>query len=1178
MLLTGLTELLRESAAYRHCLAGLQGDGSSQALNVIRAARPYVLATLAQDWPGPIIYLTARGKRTHNVIEQSPVWLRDSQRLHRFAEPTPMFYDRIAWDKLVIRERIETLQALMYGDSAQQAGTDPVIIASARALMQRSLPVHQFRQRSSTLKPGQRHNFEKLIGEWLNLGYEPASIVTEPGSFSRRGGILDIYPLASEWPVRIDFFDDEIESIKIFDPTTQRSIGPVTSIQIVPAREALPEYMPPVGQHLSPWFTQLSSQVDDELISAIQDADALLSGQSFPYLEHYLPYVHANPVSLLDYAPDDALIVVEEWDELREVVMEWAQDAEANRENNLKTQQIAEDHPIPYVDWEILASDLAARPVLHLNQTGRLPGLDDQDGNPTRIFRPGERFGGQLKPALTQLRNLRNQGERVVIVSEQTERLSELWYEQDSAAFVPIMEEVSEAPAPGSLIFVKGTLGEGWTLEDTGVRLHIISDAELFNWSRPEPRRRQSAGKSSKKAPAANYADWQQGDYVVHVDYGIGRFSGMRQRTVEGTDREYLLVEYDGTDMLFVPIHQADRLTRFVGPDEHPPQMNKLGKTLDWVKAKDKARKAAEEEARELLEIYAARASSPGFAFSPDSAWQHELEASFPYVETEDQLRVLHEIKRDMESTMPMDRLVCGDVGYGKTEVALRAAFKAIVDGKQVAVLVPTTVLANQHYETFSERMKSFPVKVEMISRFRTKQEQSQILGKLANGEVDIIIGTHRLLSDDIILQNLGLIIIDEEQRFGVKHKEHFKRLRAHVDILTLTATPIPRTLYLSLSGVRDISMIQTPPEERLPIITHVGPFDGRLGRQAILRELDRGGQIFVIHNRVKTIENLRDKLEEIVPEASIVVAHGQMSGRQLEGVISDFSRGKYDILLATSIIENGIDMPNVNTLLVDRADWFGMSQLYQLRGRVGRSAQQGYAYFFHAGSKRLTEEARTRLETMAEHTELGAGFQIAVRDLELRGAGDILSMKQTGHVSAVGLQLYTQLLQQAVSRLKGDVDAEELAAYERERIIIDLPIAAYIPSDWIEEMALRLQLYRRIGTVQDMASIEALRDEMRDRFGMLPHAVDGVLYQMQVKLLATPIHATAITKPRGHVLIKLPWLSSVNRAALAEQLGEDIEISRTAVELPADTDIWQLRLLEVLEHLGDLMHQGAGV
>jgi transcription-repair coupling factor (superfamily II helicase) len=528
-----------------------------------------------------------------------------------------------------------------------------------------------------------------------------------------------------------------------------------------------------------------------------------------------------------------------------------------------------------------------------------------------------------------------------------------------------------------------------------------------------------------------------------------------------------------------------------------------------------------------------------------------------------------------MEASQPMDRLVCGDVGFGKTEVALRAAFKAVVDGKQVVVLAPTTTLAQQHFETFTNRLAPFPVTVEMMSRFRTKEQQNEILPKLASGEIDIVIGTHRILSNDITLKDLGLAIIDEEQRFGVKQKEHFKKLRTQIDVLTLTATPIPRTLYMSLTNVRDISMIQTPPEERLPVNTHVGRFDEKLVAQAIMRELERGGQIFVVHNRIRTIENLHDKLETLAPEARIVVAHGQMNSRQLEQAMTAFSHGEFDILLSTAIIENGIDIPNANTLIVDRADHFGLAQLYQLRGRVGRGAQQAYAYFFH--SKRLTEEARARLDTLAENTGLGSGFQIAMRDLEIRGAGDILSTKQTGHVAAIGLHLYTQLLAQAVKEMKGDVDGQPIVA-ATTGVVIELPIPAYLPENWIPEMALRLQIYRRIAGLTTREAVIEVTEELRDRFGQLPAAVEGLLYQIEVKLLARRINATHILARDGQIQIRLPYLGEVNRPVLEQSLGNDVSVTRTAVSFPYDDELWQLRLLDLLTMMGEGLQAGIGV
>ena len=758
--------------------------------------------------------------------------------------------------------------------------------------------------------------------------------------------------------------------------------------------------------------------------------------------------------------------------------------------------------------------------------------------------------------------------------------MENLWYEQDASSYIPTVQSVEDAPAAGSLAFVRGTMAEGWSLQACGGTLHCVTDAEIFGWARPEPRRRRETGaKRGRKTPETSFMDWAEGTYVVHVDYGIGKFAGMRHRTINTTEREFLLIEYNGTDTLFVPIHQADRLSRYVGADETPPKLNKLGKQELWLKIREKARRNAKEEAKELLEIYRKRARASGYSFSPDSAWQHEMEANFPFVETEDQVRVIQEVKTDMQQSTPMDRLVCGDVGFGKTEVALRAAFKAVQDGMQVAVLVPTTILAQQHYDNFKSRLSAFPVVVEMLSRFRNKGQQREIADRIASGEVDIIIGTHRLLSADIGFNHIGLMIIDEEQRFGVRHKEHFKNLRARIDILTLTATPIPRTLYLSLSGIRDISMIQTPPEERLPVITQMGSWDNKLARLAIMRELERGGQVFVVHNRVKSIHSIRNRIERLVPEATLAVAHGQMAPRTLESVMSEFSRGEYDILVSTSIIENGIDIPRVNTLIVDRADHFGVAQLYQLRGRVGRSAQQAYAYFFHAPGA-LTQEARERLETLSENTKLGSGFQVAIRDLESRGSGDILSTRQSGNIESVGLHLYTDMLQQAIKDQKSG-SAPDLAdpepASSRERIVIDLPLPAYIPTDWIPEMALRLQLYRRIANIHSVEDVNAMRQELVDRFGHLPTAVDSLLYQIEIKVLAQAIHATHVMQPRAHVLIKLPFLATVKRDLLALALGSGIEVTRTDVRFSADQATWQSRLLELLRDLQDKLDLLAG-
>ena len=767
---------------------------------------------------------------------------------------------------------------------------------------------------------------------------------------------------------------------------------------------------------------------------------------------------------------------------------------------------------------------------------------------------PGPRFAGRLKPVMEHLQERLAAGEQGVVVSRQAARLQELWNEQRLPA---------EHPAP---VFLEGSLSEGWTFQTDGMALHLLTDGEIFGWRRPEPRRK---AQRAAEAPESGYTDLQTGDLVVHVDHGIGKFAGLVRRMVEGIEREYLCVEYADEAQLFVPVHQADRLTRYVGPDSRTPNLSRLG-SQEWRSVKAQVKEAAQEVAEDLLELYARRSVVNGYTYSRDNAWQQELEASFPYVETEDQLRVLAEVKRDMENARPMDRLICGDVGYGKTEVALRAAFKAVLDGKQVAILVPTTVLAQQHYNTFSQRLAAFPVTVEMLSRFRNPQQQRDIITRLGLGGIDIIIGTHRLLSADVDFKDLGLLIIDEEQRFGVMHKETLKKMRTEVDVLTLTATPIPRTLYMALSGVRDISTINTPPEERLPIVTHVGPYTPRLVRQAILRELERGGQIFFVHNRVQTIRAMETHLKQITPEARIGIAHGQMAEGELAKRMEEFTHGEMDILLCTSIIESGLDIPNANTLIVDRADTFGLAQLYQLRGRVGRGAQRAYAYFFRHNRKAPTQEGRLRLETIAENTQLGAGYSIAMRDLEIRGAGDILGARQHGQIAAVGFHLYTSMLSDAVRRLRR---AQGLPVgplpsalnIQLTPVNVELPLAVAIPADYVADKNMRLGLYRRMADLRTQRELDALYEEMQERFGSSPQPVTNLFFQLRVKLLAERANLASIAVESGQIVLRFADGETPEKVNVA---GGRARVGKTALWLPGEAEDWQENLVGVLEAL----------
>ncbi len=1098
-------------------------------LGLRRSARLPVLAALHQKMDAPLMLITDRADHALTLYDELALWLPSVQR-YLFPEPNSLFYEESPWGETTRRDRLLVLTNLaayhIPGTNQRSSLSPPVIIASARALMTRSIPRRDFLKATRILRSGQTTPVEELIRSWVSLGYEPANIVISPGRFARRGGILDIWPPADQQPTRIEFFGDEIETLRPFDPTTQRTLRQKGKGQyqltITPAREYLLNLQSP-------------------------------SPQTEEHSEFHIPLLHPTPASLLDYLPRRSLLLIDDLQTLQDTITEVEEQAVNLRKEQIANEIISEDFPVPYLTWGEIADTLPKHRPVELGPSG-------SSGEKTfplaDRFQPGIRFGGRLKPFMEHLSDRMKDGHQMFVVSRQSSRLQELWREQEKLTTI-------EGLPPQ---FIQGSLTEGWIFSSPGSpSLQLYTDGEIFGWRRPELRRRQ---RPVAEAPEAAYSDLQIGDYVVHVDHGIGVFIGLVDRTIEGILREYLCIEYAAEAQLFVPVHQADRVTRYMGPDNRTPKISHLGGT-EWRNVKSYVKEAVQEVAVELLELYAARSVVAGYAFSKDTAWQQELEASFPYIETDDQIRVLSEVKKDMENLRPMDRLICGDVGYGKTEVALRAAFKAIMDGKQVAMLVPTTVLAQQHYQTFQERLAAFPIEVEMLSRFRTPQQQRDILNRVAAGSVDIVIGTHRLLSSDVEIKDLGLLIIDEEQRFGVTHKETLKKMRTEVDVLTLTATPIPRTLYMTLTGVRDISTIDTPPEERLPIVTHIGPYSPRLVRQAIRRELERGGQVFFVHNRVQTISAMCIHLKALIPEARITIAHGQMPENELSERMRQFTNGKIDVLLSTSIIESGLDIPNANTLIVDRADTFGLAQLYQLRGRVGRGAQRAYAYFFRHRRKSPTIEGRQRLDTIAENTQLGAGFSIAMRDLEIRGAGDLLGTRQHGHIAAVGFHLYTRLLADAVRRLRPatPVTATALQSAPALPVNVDLPLPASIPADYVADKNMRLLLYRRLADTRSTSEIEALTEEFTDRFGPPPEPVLNLLFQLRVKLLAEKAGLASIGGENGQLTLRFP--EDALPTYLPPDLGPYLRVGKTALWFPYKTiPDWQTELVSVLVKL----------
>ncbi|MBG0785500.1 MAG: transcription-repair coupling factor [Anaerolineaceae bacterium] len=1109
--------------------SGLDTVMTAQGLGLPRAVRLPLVAQLHKDLNRPVLLISNRADRALALYEELRFWLGETEAYY-FPEPNPLFYEQAGWGKGTRRDRLQvmTLLARTLMPGAPSPETPPVLVSPIRALMTRTIPRRDFLKATRTIKMGERLTPEGLTRAWVDNGYEYAHIVVESGQFSRRGGILDIWTPGEDRPVRIEFFGDEIDTMRAFDPATQRTVESLETLTITPAREILP--------------------------SAAEKA-----GLSLRDLKEYLiPLAYPMAGTMLDFLPDDTIIVLDGQEFIASAVTDFEEESLSRRDEAVQAGELPEDFPVPFLTWTEMEDRFGERAVVELGYTNA-PEVPRLAG----AFEAGPHFAGKLRDFIEYLQDLEINGEDWTIVSRQSPRLRNLWREQQ------LNQEVT--PESEEARFIEGSLAGGWILNvpENG-RVHLLTDGEIFGWSRPQPRRRY---RPTAEAPESVYADLQPGDWVVHVDHGIGKYMGLVQRAEGSVQQEYLCVEYAEQDQLFVPIHHADRLTRYVGAEGRGPAISRLGGAT-WTSTKQKVREAVQEIAGELLELYAKRQVAEGYAFSPDTPWQRELEASFPYIETDDQLTALEEIKGDMEAPRPMDRLLCGDVGYGKTEVTLRAAFKAVMDGKQVAVLVPTTVLAQQHYDTFSTRLAGFPVTVEMLSRFRTNAQQDRIVRDLRHGKVDIIIGTHRLLSQDVTFKDLGLVVIDEEQRFGVTHKEHLKQLRTSVDVLTLTATPIPRTLYMALTGVRDISTISSPPEERLPIVTHIGPYDDKLVRQAIVREMERGGQVFFVHNRVQTIGAMRTHLEKLVPEARIGIAHGQMDENRLADVMHVFTKGEIDILLCTSIIESGLDIPNANTLIVDRADTFGLAQLYQLRGRVGRGAQRAYAYLFRHRVKPPTIDGQERLEVLAENTQLGSGYAIAMRDLEMRGAGEMLGSRQSGYIASVGFHLYTRLLAQSVRQFRlatgasGPDESSILDASIALPTSVNLPLAIGIPAEYIPDQELRLKLYRRLADIREVTSLASIEMEFEDRFGPLPDEVRNLIYQIKVKLLAALAGLASVGFEGNQLVLRYPPLPEGVESRPLRELGRPVLAGKNAYRIhftDPESENWQEVLVGVL-------------
>ncbi len=1028
-----VVQRFRASVGAADCSLRVSGlAGSSRSLFLAHAHRERGGATLA----------VVEDSATAEDLYEDMTGLLDPGDVALFPPWEVLPYDQVSPPGDLSGRRMGALHALLKNRPL-------FVVTTVRAVMQRTMPPVVLDSATLHIAEGAGMPLNELTARCNRLGYERTDMVQAPGHYSVRGGIVDVYPHEVDQPCRIEFFGDEVESIRLFDIYSQRSSRNISELTVLPNREMIddPDSRDDVIRRVRLAGEQLSVDAS-ELISHIED------GGLFEGSERYLPYYHPAAATIMNYLPDRTLIVQCEPDELAHEAGSFAEEYKEAHRRRTEAGDLVPEPVEAIMDWREFGEESD-----YYGAMGLVRGARSSNGWLSVGTAATGVYHGAMDVLRSRLEEWLAEKARILVVCDnegQAERLREILGEDAR-----------------SVEMVVGPMHAGFVIPD--LPLVVLTDAEIFNRYR---RRRRKVFKEG--VVIEDFTSLRDGDYVVHIDHGIGRYMGLKRIAVDDRERDCLTLIYADDDRVFIPIEQLHRVQKYVGSDGEVPTLSKLGGRA-WEQAKKRTRKAVQDIAEDLVKLYAARQASPGFAFAGDTPWQREMEESFIYVDTPDQQQASSDVKSDMEKAVPMDRLICGDVGYGKTEVAIRAAFKAVQDGKQVAVLAPTTILAQQHLTTFTERLADYPVNIRMLSRFVPPREQKAVVAGLQRGDVDIVIGTHRLISGDIDFRDMGLLVVDEEQRFGVAHKERLKQLKTTVDVMTMTATPIPRTLHMSLVTARDMSLITTPPRDRLPVHTEVVRFNEEVICEAIMREVDRGGQVFFVHNRVQSIEAVADFLRRLLPQVSFVVGHGQMQERDLEQVMIDFLDHKYDCLVSTMIIESGLDIPSVNTILINRADRFGLAQLYQLRGRVGRSNHRAYAYLMIPAAGTVTPDARKRLAVIAEYTALGSGFHIAMRDLEIRGAGNLLGTEQHGFIAAIGFDLYCRLLKEAMEELKGETSDE---APEPD---VDLQVGAFIPDDYIADRKLKVGFYQRLSRVEDEGEIAALRDEMQDRFGRLP-------------------------------------------------------------------------------------------
>ncbi|MFC6275496.1 transcription-repair coupling factor [Levilactobacillus tangyuanensis] len=1122
---------IRQSLApgQRQLVTGLNGS-----------AETLFIASLLHEEQRSIVYVTDTLYHAGQLVDDLANLLGDDE-LFEFPVEELLAAEVATSSPEYRSERIDALRALQ--------SDRPVVVVTSLSGLRRFLPAPaNFAAARFEVNVGDEFDLTDLQQRLFSMGYAHQKLVAGPGDFAVRGSIVDIYPLAAEYPVRLDFFDTEVDSLRYFDPATQRSIENTEKIEILPATDFIltqSERTAGAESLAAALKQQLNNLKDAEaqttLTNQVQPLiDGLKKGSVDPQLMEFADYLFPEHHQLLDYLPDNGLALFGDYSRLQDAERQLLEDEANWATDKLTHHQIFSQQVFGGELRPIVRGDDHAQIMLALFQKGM--GSLRFQAVTNLTTRAMQQFFGQLPVMKTEIDRWHKQKQTVVVLVQDEERLAKIEQTLDDFEIQAVLTKSTNLQA-GLTQLVPERLRTGFELPEAN--LVVITEAEMFQKvTKKRPRRQNMANAERLKS----YTDLKPGDYVVHVNHGIGKFIGMQTLTVDGVHQDYMTIDYQDNAQLFIPVTQLNLIQKYVSSEDKKPKINRLGGS-EWAKTKSKVAAKIEDIADELVDLYAKRAAEKGFAFPMDDSLQHDFEDDFPYAETPDQLRTIEEVKHDMEKARPMDRLLVGDVGYGKTEVALRAAFKAVEAGKQVAFLVPTTILAQQHYDTMVNRFEGYPINVEMFSRFRTTKQIHQSIKDLESGQLDIVVGTHRLLSQDVKFKNLGLVLVDEEQRFGVKHKERLKQLKANVDVLTLTATPIPRTLHMSMLGVRDLSVIETPPANRFPIQTYVMEQNAGAIQDGIRREMQRGGQVFYLHNRVEDIEKTVGQIQALVPEAHVGYIHGKMTEAQLEGVLVDFLRGDYDVLVTTTIIETGIDIANANTLFVENADRMGLSQLYQLRGRIGRSNRVAYAYFTYKPNKVLTEVSEKRLEAIKDFTELGSGFKIAMRDLSIRGAGNLLGKQQHGFINSVGYDLYTQMLSDAVAKKRGR------HVQPKTDTTVELGVEAYLPGDYITDEQQKIEMYKRIRQLESDDEVSEIQADLIDRFGDYPAAVAQLLTIGQLKLAADQALVDKIRRVDGDIFV------TISKRGTNILGGEDVFKALAATKLKATVGINDDRL-----------------